>query len=38
VLVDWGDGTAEAFGAGPQSVEHEFVDDGEWTISVTRAG
>ena len=34
-IVDWGDGTTEVYGAGPQSVTHRFVDDGQWTIAVT---
>ena len=34
-IVDWGDGTTEVYGAGPQSVAHRFADDGQWTIAVT---
>ncbi|MCU0962414.1 MAG: PKD domain-containing protein [Pirellulaceae bacterium] len=34
-IVEWGDGTTEVYGAGPQSVEHRFADDGQKTISVT---
>ena len=34
-IVDWGDGTAEAYGPGTESAVHQFADDGQRTISVS---